>query len=90
MGQKYTDDELLAEVAKPGGIRLAAERLGLNRRTIQRRLRSIEPSRQRTVFPIVPDGHVLKGVSSLQKVELENGQTVMQWSRRARTRARKT
>jgi len=38
----------------------------------------------RSVYPILPDGHKLKGVSSLQKVvDPETGETVMQWVKTA-------
>jgi hypothetical protein len=81
--RKVTDEEISSAVEQLGVLQ-AARSLGINARTLQRRVKRMReqgamPPAQQTVYPIMPPGQVLRGVSSLQKVELENGQTVMQW-----------
>lgn len=83
---KVTDEQIREALAETNGnITHTAEKLDVTRTGLQRRIKRMRgrgfevPQVAPTVFPIVPAGQILKGVSSLQKVQLENGETVMQW-----------
>lgn len=74
-----TDDEILAAVREHGSNRKAASALGLNARTVDRRLermrfRGYSPEHDMT--RTVPDGYIVKGVSTLYR---ENGSIAGQW-----------
>jgi hypothetical protein len=88
MNAKHTDEEINAAIVQAGGIRPAAKLLGVDHRSLQRRVRRMEARDKGfvgNVFPVIPAGHHLKGVSSLQKVhDPETGETVMQWVKSAK------
>lgn len=82
--KKFTDDEIRAALEQEGSIRGAAKLLGANRNSFQKRLARMRNAGimlpTATVYPIMPAGQKLHGVSSLQKVvDPVTGETVMQW-----------
>lgn len=82
-----TDDQIRSALKTTFGNRAAAGRLlGVSERTVQRRAKSMDdlPISPFSVYPIMPEGHKLKGVSSLQRVtDPETGETVLQWVKTA-------
>lgn len=79
---KHTDEEIVEAMREHGNASRAAKALGVDKGGLSKRvarLRAAGVIDQQTVYPIMPPGQVLRGVSSLQKVELANGQMVMQW-----------
>jgi hypothetical protein len=81
---KFTDEEIIAALAETKGVLPAARALGLNRNSLQKRLARMRNAGielpTSTVYPIMPAGQRLRGVSSLQKVKDPiSGETVMQW-----------
>lgn len=82
--KKFTDEQIHAALKQAGTKDGAAELLGMGARNLRRRIQRMEKLEQQTVFPIVPAGHHLRGVSSLQKVtDPTTGETVMQWVKTA-------
>lgn len=65
--QTVTDDELLAAIREHGSHRKAASALGLNARTVDRRVKRLAlrgHSPEHDMTKTVPDGFAVKGVSS--------------------------
>lgn len=87
MGTKHTDEEITYALGQAGSKTAAAKMLGVDLRNFTRRLDRMaarDKGFTGNVFPVVPAGHKLKGVSSLQKVhDPETGETVMQWVKTA-------
>jgi hypothetical protein len=76
---KYTDDELIAAHKEHGSQKRAAEALGINRRTFERRWAGIVRkgySPEHNMTHPVPDGFLAKGVSTLYR---EDGSVAAQW-----------
>lgn len=75
-----TDLEIIAALEQTNGVRVAAAKLlGMNERTLRRRLSKI-PDAPRSVYPAIPSGHKLKGVSTLSRVEdPDTGEMILQW-----------
>ena len=74
-----TDDELIAALREYGSQNRAAKELGINRRTLQRRLPNLVRkgySPAHNMRHHVPDGFEVRGVSSLYG---RNGELVAQW-----------
>ena len=74
-----TDDQIIAAVREHGSNRKAALALGLNIRTVERRIqqmrfRGYAPAHDMT--RTVPDGYVVKGTSTLYR---EDGSIAGQW-----------
>lgn len=79
----HTDDEILEAIKANGSQRAAAKALGINRRTLERRLASLARkgySPQHDMTKTVPDGFMVKGVSSLYGAD---GQLRQQWVKSA-------
>lgn len=87
MKAKRTQAEIRLALEQTGGHRAhAAKLLGMSDRAFYSRLSRMKdvPPAPTTVFPIVPEGHKLAGVSSLQKiVDPTTGDTVLQWVKTA-------
>lgn len=86
--KKFTDERLIDAMKwSHCNTGLAADKLGVNQRSVQRRINELTDEQRNEfamVMPILPDGHHLRGVSSLQKVmDPETGQVVMQWVKTA-------
>jgi hypothetical protein len=74
-----TDDQIITALREHSSQRKAAEALGLNRRTLERRIASLarkgySPGHDMT--HTVPDGFAVKGVSTLYR---EDGTVAQQW-----------
>ncbi len=81
---KCTDEQLIAAYNQTGSATKAAKSLGIDRRSVDRRLKKLRENAQGAVelAPILPDGHVLAGVSSLVRaVDPVSGETVLQWQK---------
>jgi hypothetical protein len=79
----HTDDEILEAIKANGSQRAAAKALGINRRTLERRLASLARkgySPQHDMTKTVPDGFMVKGVSSLYGAD---GTLRQQWVKSA-------
>jgi hypothetical protein len=81
---KFTDEQIIAALNEAKGVMPAAKLLGCNRNSLQKRLARMRNAGielpTSTVYPIMPAGQKLRGVSSLQKVKDPiSGETVMQW-----------
>jgi len=78
---KYTDNQILAAVEEMGSQAAAAIHLGINKRTLERRLARIrnedfETELQSAGFEI-PTGHVVRGKSTL--LDAETGEPKLEW-----------
>ena len=74
-----TDDQILAAVRDHGSNRKAASALGLNARTVDRRLERMRfrgYSPEHDMIRTVPDGYIVKGVSTMYR---EDGSIAGQW-----------
>ena len=74
-----TDDKILAAVRDHGSNRKAASALGLNARTVDRRLERMRfrgYSPEHDMIRTVPDGYIVKGVSTMYR---EDGSIAGQW-----------
>lgn len=86
--KRFTDDDIKNALRVTGGNKTAAAKvLDVGLRNFKRRVKRMEaagvelPS---SVFPIVPDGHKLRGVSTLSKVvDPTTGEPVLQWVKTA-------
>lgn len=77
--QKATDEQIIQAYHDHGSQRLAAEALGMSSRNFERRLAKMRQSEAR-IQPIVPDGQVLRGVSTLvDVVDPLSGEVRQQW-----------
>jgi hypothetical protein len=81
---KFTDDQVIAALEQAESISAAARLLGANPTSFCNRVARMRKAGyalpHATVYPVMPPGQRLKGVSSLQKVlDPETGETVMQW-----------
>lgn len=93
----HTEEQILDALRAAGGNRTAAAlALGLDRRTMQRRLKKMstipdgDPIPGATVYPIMPTGQQLRGVSSLVSArDPVTGKVNMQWIKTERDRAEK-
>lgn len=91
--KQITDDQVLQALNEAAGnVTEAAKRLGIGRRTLQRRLalRRADPDSgfAGKVWPVMPEGQRLRGVSSFQKVvDPDTGEVVSQWVKTERDRA---
>ena len=80
MTARHTDDEVIAALREHGdSVRATAKALGLNRSSLQGRIKSLakkgySPAHQMT--HTVPDGFAVKGVSTLYR---EDGTVAAQW-----------
>lgn len=76
-----TDEIIKAALHKFDGSRAStASFLGIHERTLYKRIAKMKEPPAPHVYPILPDGQKLKGVSSLQRVlDPETGKTVLQW-----------
>ena len=80
MTARHTDDEVIAALRENGdSVRATAKALGLNRSSLQDRIKSLakkgySPAHQMT--HTVPDGFAVKGVSTLYR---EDGTVAQQW-----------
>ncbi len=80
MTARHTDDEVIAALRENGdSVRATAKALGLNRSSLQDRIKSLakkgySPAHQMT--HAVPDGYMVKGVSTLYR---EDGTVAQQW-----------
>lgn len=75
----HTDDQIIAALREHGSQRKAAVALGLNRRTIERRVAALASkgySPEHDMTHTVPDGYKVKGVSTLYR---EDGSVAAQW-----------
>ena len=83
--EKVTEEEIVAALAQTGGVKSkAAKLLGINRTNLFARLKRLKAAGKvlpgATLYPVMPEGQRLRGVSSLQKaLDPETGETVMQW-----------
>jgi len=82
---RYTDSQILAAVEEMGSQAAAAIHLGINRRTLERRLARIrneeaDEDLQSTGFEISP-GHVVRGKSTL--LDAETGEPKLEWVKTA-------
>jgi len=82
---RYTDSQILAAVEEMGSQAAAAIHLGINRRTLERRLARIrneeaDEDLQSTGFEI-PTGHVVRGKSTL--LDAETGEPKLEWVKTA-------
>lgn len=80
MSGKATDQQVTDALYTTGGnVTAASRKLGINRRTLQRRLER-NPDLMPTAFPVLPEGHDLTGVSShVQVVDPVTGKITTQW-----------
>lgn len=80
MSKKFTDDQVReAFLASEGSVREAAQLLDCNMNSLQKRINRMRGA-DAGVFPIMPPGQKLKGLSSLQKiVDPLTGETRLQW-----------
>ncbi len=79
VARKYTDEELVAAVEDHGSQDKAAKALGINRRTLERRLANMRRrgwSPEHDIKNPVPDGFHLKGASTLYGPD---GEQKLQW-----------
>lgn len=88
---KFTDEQVLAAISDAGGIKAAAKLLECNYKSFQKRVARMRNAGAvlptSTVYPIMPAGQRLRGVSSLQKiVDPVTGETKMQWVKTERDR----
>lgn len=77
--KKYTDEELIAAIKKHGSNSKAASALGLNRRSIDRRVKRLALkgySPEHDMTHMCPDGYKVKGVSTYYNSE---GKPTGQW-----------
>lgn len=75
----HTDDEIISALEKYGSNRKAAAALGLNSRTVDRRVALLAAkgySPKHKMVHVVPDGYSVKGVSTLYKTD---GSVAAQW-----------
>lgn len=79
--QKVTDEQIIAAHREGISQRAAAAALGIDKRNYQRRLMRLrEGMNERSVYPLMPAGQKLKGVSSLSKIkDPVTGEMVLQW-----------
>lgn len=82
--KKFTDEQVIDALKQAQGARGAAKLLGCNPTSLQKRVQRMRNAGialpTATVYPIMPEGQKLRGVSSLQKVkDPVTGETVMQW-----------
>jgi hypothetical protein len=89
MTTKFTDEQILAAL-KDGGVNHAIRTLGGDRRSLQRRIARMRDAGlvpESTVYPLMPAGQRLRGVSSLSKVkDPVTGEIKMQWVKTERDR----
>ena len=82
--QIVSDEEILAALeAENGSRRLAAERLGVSTRTVQRRIRSMKSEAILTHEPTI-DGDIVRQSTLTNK----NGEVVAQWDIRVPEKAK--
>lgn len=75
----YSDSDILAAVKSAGSQRKAAVALGINQRTIERRMAAIAKrgyAPEHDMTRTVPDGYMVKGVSTLYR---DDGTIAAQW-----------
>ena len=88
MPTKVTDDQVRAALRLTGGKRAAAaDLLGISERQMCTRAKRVEMEDRLAsgpVMPAVPEGHRVRGVSTLSKIiDPETGQPVLQWIKTA-------
>lgn len=79
MKRHYTDDQIEAAIDATGSQAAAAAYLGMNKRTLERRIAKIrngEPDVDESVRAI-PEGHIVKGTSTLY--DAETGEPKLEW-----------
>jgi len=79
--KQYTDNQIIAAVEEMGSQRAAAIHLGINLRTLERRLARIrnqesDPDAYSGGFE-VPEGHIVKGKSTL--LDAQTGEPKLEW-----------
>ena len=85
MKAKWTDEQGLEALRQTGGNKTAAAKiLGVALRNFMGRIKRMQARGivlpGSTLYPVMPEGQRLRGVSSLQKaVDPETGETVVQW-----------
>ncbi|MEX0469935.1 helix-turn-helix domain-containing protein [Spiribacter sp. 390] len=83
--KRYTDEQIIAAVEEMGSQAAAAIHLGINRRTLERRIANIRSKEageqvQPTGFEI-PEGHIVRGTSTL--LDAETGEPKLEWVKTA-------
>lgn len=79
--RRYTDDQIIAAIEEMGSQAAAAIHLGMNKRTLERRLAKIrdqqtDPHSHTSGFEM-PEGHIVRGTSTL--LDAETGEPKLEW-----------
>jgi hypothetical protein len=84
VSKTFTDEQIRAALVEAGGVKPAAKLLGCNRNSLQKRLARMRNAGielpTSTVYPVMPAGQRLRGVSTLLKItDPITGEPQVQW-----------